>query len=551
MKRSLHTRFMVLLAILFVGLFAGNAYWSNAEQRAQSEREMLETVRVLALEMDAIWDFMELNQQRFAVDADGNYELYCVVAAKAVSKMFTVASDYTIRYTDLTTRKEIDAPDAFEVQALNALHADPDLEYYYSLVEFPDGSSALRYVEPLYITDSCLDCHGSPAGELDETGYPKEGLALGDIAGAVSIIMPADMYLQNAESSVVREVTLTAWGLTVGFFVFLWFVANAVTRPLGRMSQAARQISDHQFDEVDLDGLGDHDEIAELAANLKSMAEQLNRMYQGLESEVEERTQRLALANRELDARRAELEQANLRLQEEGQYKSDFFATMGHELRTPLTSILAFAEIWKSTYKPSNDDEAKIVQEICLNSQVLLLLVNNILDMARLEAGRQTLDYDLVDLGDVVGAVKAATRGLALRKGLSVTSAVDRDVPVIWADPLAVRRILENLVSNAIKFTDSGGIEIAVSMVPNDAVELRVTDTGRGIPPEQLPTVFERFVQAEDGRGSLGGSGLGLAVVRELAELHGGSVRAHSVLGEGSTFGVILPVGAKPEGGLQ
>ena len=543
---NLPTKFAVLFVVIIAILLSANVAWSSYSQRQQAQREMLETAQILALEMDAIWDFMEINQEKFIRDEDGNYDLYCVVAAKAVSKMFTRNSNYTIHYTNTSTRKDDDAPDDFELEALTALKENPNLKSYYALTETDSGATVFRYVEPLYIKESCLQCHGEPAGELDAMGYPKEGQRIGDIAGAASIIMPADTYMENVKTSIVQEVCIFALVVIGGLSVIFWCVSHLVTKPLKRIGLAAQQMEQQEFDKIDLEGIGDRDEIEDLANHLKSTAKQLCHLYIDLESEVEQRTIQLETANKLLDDQRAELEVANERLIADNRYKTDFLAIMSHELRTPLTSILAFSDIWKDGYVPRDEEERKIMHEVQANSQILLALVNNILDMARLEAGKMALDIESVELIDLVQAVKGATEALATKKGVSMAAHVNKDVPIITADGGKLRRILENLISNAIKFTSEGGmVDISVSYCEqSDQVAISVSDTGSGIKEEDMARIFDSFTQGSKPDNSPNnGSGLGLAVVKELVGLHGGQIEARSVLGEGSIFTVRIPVG--------
>jgi signal transduction histidine kinase len=544
MKRvGLHTKFAVLFVGITVVLLVLNIAWRSYVQQEQAEREMLETTQVLATEMDAIWEFMEINQYQFKQNEDGTYNLYCVVAAKAVSRMFTVKSgDYIIHYTNLTTRKPDDSPDEFEKRALEALHADPGLKAYYSLEKNEGGSQVFRYVEPLYITESCLECHGDPRGELDIMGYPKEGQKIGDIAGAASIIMPADAYVENNRTNIIQESIIFVVFILCGLATIFWSISRLVTVPVRKLEGVAQQIEKHEF-EVSLDDIGDRDEMQDLAAHFDAMAKQLQSLYAGLEAEVGMRTEELAQSNEILQEQRRELESMNLKLQEDNRYKSDFLAIMSHEIRTPLTSILAFADIWARSNAPRNKDEEKIMKEMRGNSQILLAMVNNILEMAKVEAGRAELVPEPVDMADLLNAVRGSTGFLAEKKNVTLTTRIDRDVPVVFIDSEKVRRILENLVSNAIKFTDEqGAVDMDVTYDPaGQRLTLTVTDDGCGIKDEDVAFIFDRFVQ---GKGSStyrhGGSGLGLAVVKELAELHGGSVEVKTVFGQGSTFTVTI-----------
>lgn len=172
---SLRLKFAVLFCGIVAIVLTGSLAWVSFVQQQQAEREMLETTQVLARQMDAVWDFMELNQEEFITDEDGEQTLYCVVAAKAVSRIFTENSDYVIHYTNTTTRKKHDSPDAFEAKALEVLKGDPSREYYYGIEEVAGMGEAFRYVEPLFITDSCLECHGAPQRRHRFQGVPQGG----------------------------------------------------------------------------------------------------------------------------------------------------------------------------------------------------------------------------------------------------------------------------------------------------------------------------------------------------------------------------------------
>ena len=536
---------MLFVLVVTVALGAAGVFSAVSQQR-QAEKEMLEKAQVLAQEMDAVWAFFETNQHQFKTDEQGNYELYCVIAAKSVSKFFTSETNYVIHYTNVTTRRASDAPDAFEAEALQACLADPTLEEYYGIADYEKkGTQVFRYMQPLYMGESCLECHGEPAGELDSFGYAKEGKHVGDIAGAVSIVMPIDLYLEDIEGNIASNVFFYSCILVVGFAVILFGVSRLVTKPLGKLEDATGRIEKGDFD-IDVEGIGDRDEIQRLARRFESMAAQLKRSYEDLEGQVRERTGELARANAELERRREQLERANAVLQETNEFKSDFLATMSHELRTPLTSILAFTEIWENMDVERDERERAAVHEVRESGQLLLYMVDNILEMARSEAGKTALSIEPVDMMDLINAVEKPTGFLAQKRSIRLTACVDADVPIIMADWEKLRRIVENLVSNAIKYTRRGG-DVQVR-VRNDGVRggivVSVADNGIGISEENLPFVFDRYTQIDkSSQKRYSGSGLGLAVVKELVELHGGEVWVESEYKKGSTFSVFVPSG--------
>jgi signal transduction histidine kinase len=544
-RTGLRLKFIVLLTSVIVVMLGVFVLWSNNAQQAQAEREMLEKAQILSREMDAVWEFFEVNQHQFNVGENGSDELYCVIAAKAVSKFFTEDSDYVIHYTNLTTRRPSDAPDEFETSALNALHANRDLAEFYGTESGTDEGQVFRYIKPLYVSESCLECHGDPQGELDKFGFPKEGQKVGDIAGAISIVMPIDLYMGGIRSNINQGIFIFALVAVAVFAVIFFGISRLVTKPLREFETAAERIEDGDLS-VNLEGIGNRDEIHDLALRFNSMSKQLRNLYENLENQVETRTVQLASANRELEDQRRQLEEANRSLLELSQYKSDFLAIMSHELRTPLTSILAFTEMWEQSCAHKDEEEHAAVQEIQANGQILLNMVDNILEMARVETGKAELILETVDLVDLVSTVEGSLSFLAERRNITFTATVDPNVPLINADWEKLRRIIVNLISNAIKFTKKGGeVDVRVSRSPKgDQVLIAVSDTGIGISEENLEHIFERFTQSD--RSSVkrySGSGLGLAVVKELVEIQGGSIEVTSAHKKGSTFAVSIPMG--------
>jgi len=254
----------------------------------------------------------------------------------------------------------------------------------------------------------------------------------------------------------------------------------------------------------------------------------------------------------EKDALIAELEQANLnsdearrRAESANLAKSRFLATMSHELRTPLNAILGFSEVMKaelfgahavSVYKDYSND-------IHSSGQHLLMLINEILDLSRVEAGRYELKEESVSLPGVVEECRHLLSMRAKSRNISIQESLDTDLPRIWADERAVRQVTLNLLSNAIKFTPQGGsIAIKVGWTSSGGQYLSIRDTGPGIAEEEIPIVLASF-----GRGSLAqknadeGTGLGLPIVKGLVELHGGEFRLQSKLREGTEVTVIFP----------
>jgi signal transduction histidine kinase/streptogramin lyase/ActR/RegA family two-component response regulator len=221
--------------------------------------------------------------------------------------------------------------------------------------------------------------------------------------------------------------------------------------------------------------------------------------------------------------------------------KSNFLATMGHEIRTPMTGVLGMSELLLGT--PLDERQRGYAKAIHQSGELMLRLVNDSLDIARIEAGKFALDDRELDPASLVREVAALEQPLAARKGLAIEVDVAAGVPAsVWGDALRIKQILLNLVNNAIKFTDSGNVTIELSRIGGNQLRFRVRDTGPGMTEDMCARLFNRFEQAEGVTLRHGGSGLGLSISRQLAVLMGGRISVSSTIGEGSAFDVDLPI---------
>lgn len=242
------------------------------------------------------------------------------------------------------------------------------------------------------------------------------------------------------------------------------------------------------------------------------------------------------------------------RLQEVDRLKSQFLANMSHELRTPLNSIIGFSRvILKGIDGPINETQQQDLTSIYNSGQHLLGLINDILDLSRIEAGKMELTLDEVRLPDIVDGVLSTTRGLVRDKNIQLFKHLPENLPTVHADGTRVRQVLLNLLSNAAKFTEQGSITVAAHILEGESgpmVELSVTDSGTGITPKDQLQLFERFSQVDGSpTRKAGGTGLGLHISRQLVELHGGQigVKSEGLHGQGATFFFTLPVYVHPE----
>lgn len=557
--------------------------------------------------MRAMWDFIDMNQDVINRDEDGNFRtktLVCVVAAKSVSTLFTSNTDYIIRFTGETPRQKANAPDVFEQEAFDAFRADSSLASYSGVrTDEETGQRVFRYTEPLYVTESCLECHGEPAGEIDQYGYPKEGMKVGDIGGAMSITEPMSIYEEGIATSVTQQALMVLIMVAVaGLGIFL--AANCLLlRPIESLSQAAHDIESGNFDyKLDTSPrVGGEDELSEFTRDFDSMARHLERLCTDLNSEVKKQTEETRVLNDMLMYQQRELKKAVDKLHEESAYKSEFFAIVSHELRTPLTSILAFARLLLEN--PNLDEKThESIADIEANGTLLLNLVNNILTISKAEANRNELLVEPVDFVDLLGFIKKTLDPIAANKDIALSAKADANVPISMADWEKLRRVIENLADNAIKYTHRGGrvdvratflapldsqthdgalgaggeawlavgdddaivrsgskaesdparhdweVPLPCSSAPYGTICVTVADDGMGIDEGDISDIFELYKQAgQSPNRRYRGTGLGLAVVKELTELHGGVATVESQRKVGSTFCVRIPYVPLPD----
>lgn len=320
----------------------------------------------------------------------------------------------------------------------------------------------------------------------------------------------------------------------------------------------------------------DRQRLEVLLEETRRQAEELQTQQEELRvnnEELEQQSRVLQESQAQMEVQQTELEQTNVHLEEQtqqleyqreqllkaqdaltgkarelelaSQYKSEFLANMSHELRTPLNSTLILAKLLSDNKTGNlNADQVKYAKTISAAGHDLLALINDILDLSKIEAGQTHIDPEIVPIARTVQNLVEPLRPLARDKGLALAVTIAPDVPAtLETDPLRLGQVLKNLLSNAIKFTEKGEVALHVSRAPGDTLSFAIKDTGIGIPLQQQALIFEAFRQADGStHRKYGGTGLGLSISRDLAHLLGGEIAVQSNPGEGSVFTLSLPL---------
>jgi two-component system, NarL family, sensor histidine kinase BarA len=388
------------------------------------------------------------------------------------------------------------------------------------------------YYQPVFAKERCVGCH-SLEGSGGSLHLPD--LKPGDLAAIFRVEMDTTdtRYAQQANRSLL--ITLGIVTVFLAMAALYVIVRYVIVKPLAHLRDVSDAVRRGDVEQRAVIHTGD--EFEELGAAFNRMLRQLLRQQDELRN-----------VNGELDSKIDELAQVNMRLFEMNQVKSDFLATVSHELRTPLNSILGFSDLLAKG-KSIDDKQRRYAANIERSGRQLLDMINDILDLAKIESGRMEVRPSEFDIGAVVLTQCDLARPLSERKHIELDCEVAPGLPPIRQDRGKIEQILNNLLSNAIKFTPDGGrIHVSTRRDRRGDLRLSVADTGVGISESEQVAVFEKFRQGSNvlaGGTAMtreySGSGLGLSIVRELCRLLGGDVTLESELGRGSEFTVILP----------
>ena len=371
---------------------------------------------------------------------------------------------------------------------------------------------------------------------------------LGGLAGSVHVGMDKAIirgYIRDA----ILELMIPISAMLLISLALAYLYVRRITRPLTLLTAYARRVAAQDFSaEVRIES---GDEVGVLAETMQQMAGEIARAQESLEEKVLERTRQLADAN-------GALEQAKQAAEDANRTKSNFLSSVSHELRTPLTSILGFAKLIDKDFKlfrPIISGDEKLGRRaervgsnlniIVREGERLTRLINDVLDLAKIESGRVDWRDSVIEVKDLVEhSMQAVTGQFAGLPNVALKSKVDPGLPQVNVDRDRLTQVLINLLNNAAKFTKAGTVEVSAALNAKGEIQISVRDTGTGIPADFLEKVFEKFQQVTSDTlvDKPQGTGLGLPICREIVRHYGGRIWAESELGRGSTFVLTLPV---------
>jgi two-component system, NarL family, sensor histidine kinase BarA len=415
-------------------------------------------------------------------------------------------------------------PEGDEVAVVNKLAANPDLK---EETVNQSAQGMFHYYGVVRAQHSCVDCHNQRA---KAAGSAEQPLQDGDLMAVIKVTLSTEAIETGANMNralLLSFALLTAILIMTGSYLIIRYV---VVKPVKHLKAVSDAIVNNQFNVRSEIHTGDE---------FEDLSDAFNRMVRHLMDAQEEQKK----LNADLDHRLDDLARANMALYESDKAKGDFLSTVSHELRTPLHGIIGFSDVLLSASSPLTEKQARWVANVKASGQQLLTMINDILDLAKIEAGKMDLRPEEFAVPDFCEALLPAFRLPAEKRQIDLRTQYDPQLGPVQQDAGKVRQILTNLLSNAIKFTPEGGRVTLKAVGDGEWVVFTVADTGVGIPLDEQERVFEKFRQAA--RSTLTreheGTGLGLSIVRELCGLLGGEVSLQSDLGRGSTFTVRLP----------
>ena len=543
MRRYIHNIYHKILILLHLSPL------SLAEKCRIAFGAAVVLVLVLALLLPYIWmgqlvkkDLLDMGRARSQALLDRHFQLKDPGQTLPALDNTGLAIDVNdpdmrwIRFTPVPSQPQVQATDnenrsvysGFTEQAgqlVETLKADQDRNDNI-LLEKEDGVLQSNYVRIFRATDHCISCH-------NQQGIAS-AFSLNEPIGAV-LIRFRGIGSEISKTKFMNRVWVIVAGIIGGIgavIAFYWITQRVILRPIRQLRAIANNVAEGNLDIRSAIKTGDEYE---------RLANAFNNMLDGLRATQE----KLRQANKQLDAKIAELSERNIELFKANKVKGEFLANISHEFRTPLNAILGFAQVLREKPQLLKKEKAqRYAENIISSGNSLLNMINDLLDLAKTQAGKMELHIEETSVSKLCQALVSSFSLLTKKKKIKVKLLVDSDIPILSTDAGKVQQILYNFLSNAIKFTPQRGrIEIRAKMVDEKTVRIAVSDTGSGIAESDKEKIFEKFRQAD---GSITrestGTGLGLTISTELAAMLAGSIGLESELGKGSTFWLDIPV---------
>jgi two-component system sensor histidine kinase BarA len=433
----------------------------------------------------------------------------------------------------------------WEGKVLDRLRAQPQMEIISTTYRRRDGGDGFRFAQPLLLQNECLRCHNASTDSVHRpttlaaapTTHPTTNKIIPGqthLIGWVSVDIPSQIRINQVLLNRVFLLTAGMLSGTLAIIVFYFITTRLILQPVRVLQETAEKVSKGDLN-IRSD-INTRDEFQQLSETFNTMLSNLNRNAEQLRS-----------INKSLDIKVGQLAESNVALYESNRLKSEFLANVSHELRTPLNSILGFAELLKDVTAADNKS-SRYVQNILQSGKNLLDLINDLLDLAKIEAGRMEVRSEPLSLNDLFEGLSSILKPVTEAKSLALKCSTTPDVPIIQTDPPKLQQVLYNFLSNAIKFSPPGGlVELKATVEFDNQIRISVTDHGPGIEPDKQNLIFEKFRQID---GSVtrqhSGTGLGLAISKELTSLLEGTIGVRSSPGEGATFWILLPLQIQP-----
>lgn len=559
---KLSTKFTLLLTLVFLGGICLSGIILASAMKHEAEEDISTKAEILAQTMNAVRNYTDnsinpLLEKQLLTAPEFIRQTVPGFAARQVFEQFRAHRGYkSFLYKEATLNPTNlqDQADEFETKLVQQFRQQPQLTTQTGY-RAKDGKNLFYIAQPLAVNQkNCLQCHDRP--ELAPQSMIKSygsnngfGWKLNEIIAAQTIYVPADEVFAHVRETLTLVMSVVIAVFALGIWLINRFLKHTVIHPLKQLTAIAQKVGASTITIEQVDGFNSPsitkvarqaDEPGQLARTFQYMAHEVAMREQNLTQAVQQRTAQLAESIQEAETARAKAEAAN-------RTKSLFLSNMSHELRTPLNVILGFTQLMMRS-SSVNSQLQGYLDTIIRSGEHLLTLINDVLSMSQIEAGRITLNANDFHLAAFLDWLKQIFQLKAESKGIQLILELAPNLPQsIHTDEIKLRQVLVNLLSNALKFTMTGSIILRVSVVTNEeettteddvklTLNFEVSDTGFGISPQELTNLFQPFIQTETGRNSQEGTGLGLAISRSFVRLMGGEMTVESQVGVGTTF---------------